>query len=582
MSEKIKRNRDKISQLLSSTHVTVLKYLFSAALIFLGCRSAGNIKLLFCGLLELVEIWLISESIRSFRVRFFVNGILLLLLNSQALVYLFGGDFISLVMLTNLDNVQDLSGKLFIYIPGIIFTILISFIPTVRLIKRLINKRALKEQDLTNQDFNNQELNVGNSFRSQLFASRLLAIVLCVELVFSLLYGNLYSPFFAYWRLAEEAGETARVRRELESLDNRTLDFYRGAVSGKAVDRPESLGELPNIVLILTEGLSEHIIKDERGIMPNAALLEKKSLSFSSYYNHTFATYRGISGQLYSGYQLDNYDSNSLIGIQDILKDNGYTTSFINTEPNLVPFTRYLQDMGFDEVVGSPGHGYSGPSGSMTDREAYSLLMDHIEEKYAEGRPFFTAIYTFGTHASFDSPDWKFQDGDLSELNKFYNADFWLGDFIQKLENSPAFDNTIVVFTADHAAYADLYYYEAFPDYERAHPALDQIPLMIYYKEVEPQVIDVAGRNSLDLTSTILDYIDIDGPNYFLGTSLFYNSDNNNNLDTIFTSSVDLYSSEDNAIRKLEDSDAETAIVMEMIRNYYAAKLQTPKTPEPH
>lgn len=185
MSEKIKRNRDKISQLLSSTHVTVLKYLFSAALIFLGCRSAGNIKILFCGLLELVEIWLISESLRSFRVRFFVNGILLLLLNSQALVYLFGGDFISLVMLTNLDNVQDLSGKLFIYIPGIFFTILISFIPTVRLIKRLINKRALKEQDLnnqdfkesdltnqdlTNQDFNNQELNVGNSFRSQLLA----------------------------------------------------------------------------------------------------------------------------------------------------------------------------------------------------------------------------------------------------------------------------------------------------------------------------------------------------------------------------------------------------------------------------
>ena len=579
MPEKIKQNRDKLLQLLSSTHVTVFKYLFSAALIFLGCRSAGNIKILFCGLLELVEIWLISESLRSFRVRFFVNGILLLLLNSQALVYLFGGDFISLVMLTNLDNVQDLSGKLFIYIPGIIFTILISFIPTVRLINRLINYRTLNKRDFNKQGLNERELNAGNSFRSQVFASRLLSLVLCAELLFSLLYGNLYSPFFAYWRLVEEAGETARVRKELETVDNRTLDFYREGVSGISVDKPESLGELPNIVLILTEGLSEHIIKDERGIMPNAASLEEKSLSFSSYYNHTFATYRGISGQLYSGYQLDNYDSNSLIGIQDILKDNGYNTSFINTEPNLVPFTNYLHDMGFDEVIGDPGHGYSGPSGSMTDREAYSLLMDHIEEKYAEGRPFFTAIYTFGTHASFDSPDRKFQDGSLSELNKFYNADYWLGDFIQKLENSPAFDNTIVVFTADHAAYADLYYYEAFPDYERAHPALDQIPLIIYYKDVQPQVIDSAGRNSLDLTSTILDFIDIDGPNYFLGTSLFYDADNYNNLDTIFTSSVDLYSSENSVIRRLEETEAETAIVTEMIRNYYAAKLQTPKTP---
>ena len=71
---------------------------------------------------------------------------------------------------------------------------------------------------ITNQDFYNQELNVGNSFRSQLFASRLLAIVLCVELVFSLLYGNLYSPFFAYWRLAEEAEETARVRKAADQM----------------------------------------------------------------------------------------------------------------------------------------------------------------------------------------------------------------------------------------------------------------------------------------------------------------------------------------------------------------------------
>ena len=360
--------------------------------------------------------------------------------------------------------------------------------------------------------------------------------------LFTLIYGNIHSPLFAYWRLGAEAKEAARVRKELESIENCTAGFYRKGISCASVERPDTLGDNPNIVLILMEGTSEHIVKDERGIMPNAAELEKKSISFSNYYNHTFATYRGISGQLYSGFQLDNYDSNSLIGIQDILSDKGYYTSFINTEPNLVPFAT-------------------------------------IEEKSAGSQPFFTAIYTFGTHASFDSPDEKFGDGSLAELNKFYNADHWLGNFLEKLEASPAFDNTLVVFTADHSTYADLYYNEAFPDYQRQNPTIDSIPLMFYHKGVVPQEIDAAGRNTLDLTSTILDYVDIDAPNYFLGASLFHDPDNYNNLDTIFTSSVDLYSTKGGKIRKLEETEAETAIVREMVQNYYAAKLQIPMTP---
>lgn len=43
---------------------------------------------------------------------------------------------------------------------------------------------------------------------------------------------------------------------------------------------------------------------------------------------------------------------------------------------------------------------------------------------------------------------------------------------------------------------------------------------------------------------------------------------------------MDLYSTKNGNIHKLEETEAETAIVQEMVRNYYAAKLQIPKTPE--
>lgn len=560
MSERMNTKRIKYAQTFLDSRITVLKYIFSFILMILGRISAGTNKMLFCGVLELLVIWLLTESIQSTRVRVVVNGILMLLLNAQMLILWFGGDYISLVMLTNLDNVRDLSGKIVVYILGIVITLLFSLFPA---------GRVLRTKSAGNKHLRS------NQVRSMQF----LSAFLCAELLFTLIYGNLYSPLFAYWRLGAEAKKAARVRNELEHVENCTAGFYRKGISCASVEKPDTLREKPNIILILTEGLSEHIVEDERGIMPNVAALEKKSISFCNYYNHTFATYRGISGQLYSGYQLDNYDPNNLIGIHNLLADQGYTTAFINTEPNLVPFASYLEKMGFDEVIGDPGQSYSGPSGSMTDQEAYDVLLSHIEEKHAAGQPFFTAIYTFGTHASFDSPDKKFGDGSLAELNKFYNADYWLGQFIQKIEASPAFENTIIVFTADHSTYADLYYNEAFPEYNRVNPSIDRIPLLIYHKGVVAKQYDAAGRNTLDLTSTILDYIDIDGPNYFLGASLFHSADNYNNLDTVFTSSVDLYSTKGNVIRKLEESEAETAIVQEMIRNYYAAKLQIPMTP---
>lgn len=56
---------------------------------------------------------------------------------------------------------------------------------------------------------------------------------------------------------------------------------------------------------------------------------------------------------------------------------------------------------------------------------------------------------------SFDSPDQKFGDGKHFLLNRFYNFDYYFKEFLQKFENSSLADNTILVFTADHATFED-------------------------------------------------------------------------------------------------------------------------------
>lgn len=85
--------------------------------------------------------------------------------------------------------------------------------------------------------------------------------------------------------------------------------------------------------------------------MPNVADMEKKSLFFENYFNHTFPTYKGLIGQLFSGYQLNNFDENTLVSLEEAFRKAGYHTSFINTEPQNLNFASYLENLRFDEVV---------------------------------------------------------------------------------------------------------------------------------------------------------------------------------------------------------------------------------------
>ncbi len=104
--------------------------------------------------------------------------------------------------------------------------------------------------------------------------------------------------------------------------------------------------------------------------MPNVAELEKKSLFFENYYNHTFPTYRGLSGQLFSGYQLQNYDENTLVSVQEAFRKKGYHTSIVNTEPLNLNFASFLESLGFDDVVTNVGIEPEGTSDTLSDRHA--------------------------------------------------------------------------------------------------------------------------------------------------------------------------------------------------------------------
>ena len=463
--------------------------------------------LILVGLVELTLILLASGYLVSINkiLGYLINCILLLIIGIEIIVYRFAGNYVSLIMVTNLESIQGISGKIILYLLYIIPFILALCIPTPKIEGRfyksfskcgLVCVLLLTEFIIWNSGENSSPIE--NSI---------------------LLFRNIYARQARYNKIAQSGNS------DFEMLDSM---FYKDTI-GNYVSSPLQKKN-PDVVLIFTEGLSQNIIDDERNIMPNVRMYEDKSLNFTNYYNHTAATYRGLIGQLYSGHQYNNNDENTLISLQKIMHDNGYQTTLINTEPNNQDFTNYLKIFDFDRIVTS-----NNTNTWLRDDEAYALLANEVKECYENSKPDFIVIYTFGTHATFDESKVKYGDGKNGLLNRFANADYYFGEFMKNFENNDKYNDLVVVFTTDHCTYEDEDFIRTFePSYTREDYFCDQIPLLIWYNKIEAQEINAEGRNSLCFAPTLLDFLDIDGDNYFLGDSLFSNNDVNNLIDKVY------------------------------------------------
>lgn len=514
----------------------IIKYVLSIILIIMIIYKKDYYYSIFM-LLEVGIVFCLTNKISHELFHYLVNSIFMFLVNLQAMFLIYGRTYLTLVMIQNIASLEDLSGKALLYGGSVILISVISFLP-----ERKIEFKRIKGEKLA-------------------------IVFLILEVICSMSLGNTYSPIYGYYKVLCQMKDQQKIKKISDELQLSAADFFQDGIPGY-IDKPTTLSSMPNIVLIFTEGLSQSIMDDRRMIMPNMAAYQKKSLNFTNYYNHTFATYRGLIGQLYSGYQLQNYDSNKLISIQDILKDKGYKTTFINTEPNNPAFVSYIKSLNFETVDGNVEEPLKGMAQSLSDRQAYDKLYAVMQEENKKNQPFFISMYTLGTHVSFDSTDQKYADGQNAMLNKFYNVDYYFGQFMEKFETSTMAENTIVILTTDHCTYLDDSYEISFPDDVRLSWETDRIPLFFYYQGIESASLNANGRNSLDLVPTICDYLDISVGNYFLGCSLFAESGNNNYYDTTFNQSQDYLSTRNDRISELSGEEKE--IFISNITRYYS------------
>nr|WP_051527168.1 sulfatase-like hydrolase/transferase [[Eubacterium] cellulosolvens] len=572
-----------------------VRYAISVLLMILAATNAGA-EMLLVWVPELAILICLTQIIAGIdlknkwgknlcRVFLFVSGLLLVLYNIQMMVMFFGSSFVTHTMLTNMAAVKDLSGKAGPYTAGVLLVVISALLPMVCFRKKAAQKllygslavemvtvliigcnvspclgyvqlcqtaknsmeisKRMSTAEVNAADFKNEK----NTVAAAVEAENLQAVAIEGE-------ENGTSPVTAVELSSTDAMMISDNR--LVSMDDKKSDVVKPSYDG-------SLGEQPNIILLITEGYSQDVIEHPKQVSPNIAAFEEKSLFFTNYYNHTFATYRGVIGQLFSGHQFNDMDVNHLISLQSIMADRGYTTTFINVEPKKEDWTQYVHNLGFQNVVGDDITDLKGMTDTLSDKQAYELLYDTVEKQNETGKPSLTVMYTFGTHLSLDSPDKKFGDGKDPVRNRCYNLDYQFGKFMKKYEKSDLAKNTIVVFTTDHASYVDNSYRSAFPGKKRKSRVCSRVPFFIYYPGIRPQTVDVKGRNSLDMTPTVLDYLNISADNYFLGCSLL--SPEKNDFDVVFDDPDEEWWTAGGQLTELDKSES---AIQQKIFDYYA------------
>ena len=223
---------------------------------------------------------------------------------------------------------------------------------------------------------------------------------------------------------------------------------------------------------------------------------------FTNFYANSFRTDRGLTSIL-SGYpaqptaSIMKYPakSQSLPGISKSLRKAGYDTQFLyGGDADFTNMRSYFISMGMDNIVCDRDFPLSqrlskwGVPDDVTFEKFYSLIKEQSRE------PFMKMFLTLSSHEPFDVPMNRLED---KYLNSIAYTDSCVGDFVEKLKRLPVWDNTLIVFVADHA--------KRYPQNVENHDIVrHHIPMVWAGGAVKRPLVVDEYLSQMDLAATLL------------------------------------------------------------------------------
>ena len=263
----------------------------------------------------------------------------------------------------------------------------------------------------------------------------------------------------------------------------------------------------PNILIILMEGFGGAFVEPLGGlpdVTPHFNRLSKEGIFFTNCYANSFRTDRGTVCT-FSGYlglptasvMKIPAKSRTLPAIAEGLSKVGYKTDFLyGGDINFTNMKSYLLSTGYQRLTANTDFSLAEQTSNawgVNDDITFEYLYNQLRNRKEEG-PWHTAFLTLSSHEPFEVPYHRLED---KIPNAFAYTDECLGKFIDRLKQTPAWKDLLVICLPDHG-----FYYPR--EGSNAMPRFYHIPLLWLGGAVkQPMQVDKI-MNQTDLAATLL------------------------------------------------------------------------------
>ncbi|GKW47201.1 LTA synthase family protein [Planococcus sp. NCCP-2050] len=353
---------------------------------------------------------------------------------------------------------------------------------------------------------------------------------------------------FGFW--GYHGLDLAKGGIDLLSKENRVTAEEESLIrkANKGGENTEAVEEQPNVILVQLESFQSSVIHHEvdgQELTPNLNKLTEEMLYFPSFYHQThegrtsdaeFIVNTSLqplrSGSVYTQYEKNEFDS-----LPAALKENGYTTAAMHAyEKDFWNRDSFYQNIGFDQFFSKEDYPEEKKIGmAVNDTEFFTTSISHMERLE---QPFFAFLVALTSHIPYEIPE-EDRGLDLSSyedplLKGYYQTihyvDGSVGAMVQELKDKDIWDDALVVFYGDHDSGLQKNGSEMAKELE-VESRVDQfelsrqVPLFIKPpKLAQGETVDKSG-GQIDITPTILAILGISQP-YVLGQSLMDEEEN--------------------------------------------------------
>ncbi|MBB3219794.1 LTA synthase family protein [Pseudoduganella umbonata] len=291
-----------------------------------------------------------------------------------------------------------------------------------------------------------------------------------------------------------------------------------------------------NLVIVLEESLGATFVKSLGGlpVTPELEKLKDEGWWFEQLYATGTRSVRGIEAVV-SGYAPTPARSVVKLSLAQRnfytlalgLGRQGYQTEFVyGGEAHFDNMRGFFTGNGFQSVVDRRAmHPRFEGSWGASDEDLFDTALERLKYLHAQGKPFFSLVFTSSNHEPFEFPDGKITLHDPVKAgvnNAVKYADFALGKFITAAKQQDYWKDTVFLIVADHD---NRVYGDSLVPINKFH-----IPGLILGADLKPRQIRTLA-SQIDLGPTLLSLMGVSSEHPMIGRDLARDSGTDSGID---------------------------------------------------